>query len=263
VWPFDGTNKGDFRYAVQTYQQLTGLGSATMAHTIALDLDRNKTDSTTSVNRASKLVTTSTTADGTSQALQQISLNGLVISATNAQGQTTLQTYDELGRLKAIDDPRIGTTTYDYKDNGLQVDTVTATDNKTTQFGYDGAGRFNSQTFAGNTSYFEYDSAGNLNYQWGAGVYPVAYSYNELGQRTTMRTFRSGTWTGSSRPVGFDSGGDTTTWTYQGTTGLLTSKQDAANPATSFEYTTLDQISKRTDSRSRVTNYGYNSRSPA
>ncbi len=258
IWPHDGTSASTSRFASQTYTQVTGLGSTTIAHAISRDFDQNITDSTTTVDRTSKKVTVSTTASGTTATLQQVTLNGLPIRSVNAQGHVTLQTYDALGRVQATDDPRIGTTDHEYHANTTLLKLTTAPDTRTTQYAYDTAGRVKSQTNPdGKMAYFQYDPAGNLTHQWGETVNPVKYVYNELGQKTEMHTYRSGSWTGSALPGGFTSDGDKTTWTYQATTGLLTTKKDAANATTSFEYTDLGQVKKRTDARGWVTNYEY------
>ena len=109
------------------------------------------------------------------------------------------------------------------------------------------------------TAYSRYDEAGNLTHQWGDTVNPVRFEYNDLGQKTVMHTYRSGTWTGGDLPGGFSNAGDMTTWTFQDSTGLLITKTDATSVQTHYEYNDIGQMSKRTDSRSRVTNYVYNS----
>lgn len=259
VWPYAGANASTSRYASQTYTQVTGLTSSLVSHTVVMDADRNKTDSTQTLNRASKLLETSTTTAGTNQTILQKNLNGLVVSTTNAQGHVTLQTYDGLGRPEATDDPRIGTTTVDYVVDSTLVYSVMAPDWKTTYSSYDSSGRLASQTdSAGKTAWFKYDAAGNLTHTWGDTTNPVKYEYNELGQRTVQRTYRSGTWTGASLPGGFAGTGDVTTWNYQPSTGLLTSKVDSAG-TTSFEYDQMGRVNKRTDARGWVTNYTFTS----
>jgi RHS repeat-associated protein len=259
VWPYDGAHSADWRSAYQHYEQVSGLTAAVAAHTVVFDFDRNLTETVTAIDRANRLRTIATTTSGTSQTLSQTFLNGLPIESTNAQGQTTLQTYDALGRLKTTDDPRTGATTYAYQDGTTLVASVTAPDGEETQYGYDAAGRVATQIDpAGKQAYYQYDAAGNLTHQWGDIVSPVRYEYNALGQRTVQHTYRSGTWTDATLPAGFANAGDVTTWTYQATTGLLTAKTDAKGATTHYEYNALGQKSKRTDARGWVTNYTYN-----
>ncbi len=258
VWPYDGAKTAISRYASQHYQQVSGLTAAISAHELSLDFDRNRTESTVAIDRSAKTRTITTTATGTTQAMQQVYLDGLLVSSTNAQNQTTRQTYDGLGRLKTSIDPRIGTSTYAYVAGTPFVEYAYAPDNTYIHYGYDTAGHVTSQANpASKSAYFDYDGAGNLLHQWGETVSPVRYDYNELGQKTRMHTYRTGSWGGSGLPSGFSADGDVTTWNYQATTGLLVSKQDAVNPATSYEYNDLDQLRKRTDSRVRVTSYLY------
>lgn len=258
IWPHAGTNASTSRYASQAYTQVTGLSASTVAHALSRDIDQNLTDSTTTVDRANKKVTVSTTTTGTTATLQQVTLNGLPIKSVNAQGHATLQTYDVLGRVEATDDPRVGPTDHEYHANTTLLKLTTTPDHRTTQYAYDTAGRVKSQTNPdGKIAYFEYDAAGNLRHQWGDTVNPVKYVYNDLGQKTEMHTYRSGTWTGATRPSGFDTAGDKTTWSYQASTGLLLSKKDAVDATTSFEYTSLGQVAKRTDARGWITLYEY------
>ena len=259
VWPYDGTTASTSRYASQTYTQVTGFSSSTVAHSVALDFDHNKADTITTVDRATKLLTSTTTANGTSQALSQVSLNGLPIKSINAQGQTTLMTYDGLGRLESSTDPRIGTTSCTYKEGTVLVETTTTPDLHETTLGYDDAGHVTSKVDqTGKTAYFKYDVVGNLTHQWGDTVNPVRYEYNELGQKTKMHTYRTGTWTGSALPADFSLAGDVTTWSYQDATGLLQSKTDADSRTTSYTYNALGQIKQRADARLVHTTYNYN-----
>jgi RHS repeat-associated protein len=257
VYPYDGANSSIGRYFSQTYRQASGLGSTVASHVVTTDFDHNAADTTTTVDRTMARVATTTTATGTTQPLAQVSINGLVIKSTNAQGQTTLQTYDALGRLGTTTDSRGLVTDFVYYANTGQVQTATAPDTQTTGYAYDGAGHIRAQTDPNRAAYFQYDAAGNLAYQWGDSVNPVRYEYNDLGQKTAMHTYRSGTWTGSTLPSDFSGAGDITTWNYQSTTGLLTSKVDSSGKGPSYEYTAAGQMSKRTDARSVVTSYVY------
>ncbi len=258
IWPYAGTNAGTFHYAVQNYTQVSGLTYAATSHTVALDFDGNTVDTTVTVNRAGAGQVNTTTASGSSQSIIQTMRDGLLTSSTNAQGQQVIQTYDELSRPESSSDPRIGTTSLTYVPNSMLVFSVTTPDLNTAYNSYDPAGRVASQTNnLGKVAFSQYDQAGNLTYSWGDTVNPVRYESNELGQQTKMHTYRSGTWTGSALPSGFTLDGDVTTWTYQATTGLLTSKQDASMETTAYEYESMGRASKRTDARGWVTNYTY------
>ena len=264
IYPYEGTNAATGRYYSQTYAQLSGLSDGWAAHSFGYDFDRNATESFATLDRAAKLQVATTLTTGTNQAIVQRSLNGLVIAATDAQGLTTSMAYDGLGRLIGVTAPRTGLTATAYVDlaGGNQTTTlvasITAPDGKITAFGYDTAGRQNRVTAPdGKIDYCQYDASGHLLYTWGATVNPVRYVYDELGRRTGMYTYRTGDWSGAALPAGFAAGGDQTTWAYDGATGLLLSKTDAANRSTAYAYDAAGRMLTRTDARGVVTSYGY------
>ncbi len=86
------------------------------------------------------------------------------------------------------------------------------------------------------TSY-EYDLHGRITAQTGSADYPVRYTYHATdGWMTEMKTYRDTT--GDDALNGTAGNASLTTWGYDGATGLLTSKTDAANKATSYTYWT-------------------------
>jgi RHS repeat-associated protein len=281
VWPYDGTNASTSRLASETFTQITGLSATTAAHVVSIDLDRNSSETTATIDTTNHTTTTSaalglaststtsttdangnatitssTTITALGPTIIAVNANGLDVSSTSAQNLTVTQTYDSLRRLNTTTDPRIGSTTYAYVSGSNLAQTVTGPDSRVSTLGYDSAGRVNSKKDdAGKYAYFKYDDAGNLTYQWGDTVNPISYEYNDSNQRTKMHTYRSGTWTGATFPSGFSGTGDVTTWTYKA--GLLDKKTDNSNAATSYEYNELGQITKRTDARNWETTYGY------
>ena len=82
----------------------------------------------------------------------------------------------------------------------------------------------------GNTTYRTYDPLGNLTAEWGA-TYPVRYTYDTAGRRTSLTTFRT---TGAVALVATD--GDTTTWTYDPYTGNCLSKTYADGSTITYTY---------------------------
>ena len=99
-------------------------------------------------------------------------------------------------------------------------------------YSYDMLGNRVSTTDAhGNTVYKTYDPLGNVVAEWGV-TYPVRYTYDTAGRRTSLTTFRDA---GGSRPVATD--GDTTTWTYDPATGNCLSKTYADNSQVLYTYT--------------------------
>ena len=100
-----------------------------------------------------------------------------------------------------------------------------ATDYTTESYAYDMLGNRIATTDAhGNTVFRTYDPLGNLAAEWGA-TYPVRYTYDTQGRRTSLSTTRDGTtW-------------DTTTWAYDPYTGNCLSKTYADGSTITYTYT--------------------------
>ena len=97
------------------------------------------------------------------------------------------------------------------------------------------AGRVASytDTSTGGVTYYKYNDRGQLTHQWGSGTYPHRWSYDNLGRRTQLDTWRttasSGVnWTTGIWPANADTTGSSarssTTWNYVGLTQLLYQK---------------------------------------
>jgi RHS repeat-associated protein len=98
----------------------------------------------------------------------------------------------------------------------------------------------------GNATIYEYDIRGRKTYEGGA-TYPVRYTYDEFGNKTTMTTYRNESL----------QSGDTTTWLYDEPTGLLTNKVYADGKGPTYSYTPDGKLSRRTWARGIVTDYSY------
>jgi len=99
------------------------------------------------------------------------------------------------------------------------------TDYITETYAYDMLGNRIATTDAfGNTIHRTYDPFGRILSEWGA-TYPVRYTYDTQGRRTSLSTTRDGTsW-------------DTTTWTYDPFTGNCLSKTYADGSTVIYTYT--------------------------
>ena len=82
----------------------------------------------------------------------------------------------------------------------------------------------------GNTSCYKYDHRGRKIAEWGTAIQPACFGYDDMGNMTTLRTFRAGTETISSDPSE-RTDYDQTTWTFHPATGLELSKTYADNRA--------------------------------
>jgi len=166
------------------------------------------------------------------------SLHGILLS-TETSGETTYNSYDAFARLTltgraAILAAPTGTTnilpvasyTYSPADDLLATHTYTNnTDCTTETYAYDLLGNRIATTDAhGNTIFRTYDPFGRVTAEWGA-TYPVRYTYDTAGRRTSLSTTRDGmTW-------------DTTTWTYDPYTGNCLSKTYADGSTITYTYT--------------------------
>ncbi|MCD4779946.1 MAG: hypothetical protein K8S27_05275, partial [Candidatus Omnitrophica bacterium] len=108
---------------------------------------------------------------------------------------------------------------------------------------------------------FDYNDRGQLTRTWGNAAYPARYVYDPFGRLHEMHTWRTGTiWNDPAWPTAMDGSQDITTWNYQDSTGLLTSKVDDATQSVLYTYTYGGRLKTRTwarDSGSIFTTYNY------
>lgn len=247
-----------------TEERLSGFADGVVSESRETDIHGNTTVATTTINRDAKTVTKESLLAESSVAEQHVTVNGLTTSVRSKSNLTTVFGYDGLRRRVSVTAPRTGTSTVTYDAQGRVSSTIDAANN-TTSYGYDAAGRLAWRRNAlGKYARYAYNSRGQQTRVWGDTEYPVEYGYDQYGQKVTMTTFRSGTsWNGESWP---DSPpvGDTTTWNYDGATGLLISKAYADGYGTSYTYTVDGKPATRTWARKDaqgnelVTVYSYN-----
>ena len=122
-----------------------------------------------------------------------------------------------------------------------------------TAYSYDQFGNLASVTDPlGNATVYEYDLRGRKTYEGGA-TYPVRYTYDIFGNKTTMTTYRNET----SRTGGSPVQGDITTWLYDIASGSMTNKVYADGKGPTYSYTPDGKLSRRTWARGIVTDYSY------
>ena len=239
--------------------QLTGLSNSCRRHTVTLTgtaailaahgtgvlpVDGSLTESLV-IFDPSTGIETETVTSSTGPTVIRRSLHGVLLS-TETTGETTYNTYDAFARVAmtgraAILAAPIGTTnvlpvaSYSYSPAGDLLATHTYTNNTdilTETYAYDMLGNRISTTDAhGNTTYRTYDPLGRVTAEWGA-TYPVRYTYDTQGRRTSLTTFRT---TGGSQLAATD--GDTTTWTHDPYTGNCLSKTYADGTTVTYTYT--------------------------
>ncbi len=239
-----------------TRTQLTGLSDSCRRHTITLTgnaaiLAATGTtgvppvDETLTTYDPSTGIETETITSSTGPTIIRRSLHGVLLS-TETSGETTYNSYDAFARLTltgraAVSAASTGTTgvspvaSYSYSPAGDLLATHTYTNGTgytTETYAYDMLGnRIATADALGNTTYRTYDPLGNLTAEWGA-TYPVRYTYDTQGRRTSLTTFHT---TGAVALVATD--GDTTTWTYDPYTGNCLSKTYADGSTIIYTYT--------------------------
>ncbi|MDH5675996.1 MAG: hypothetical protein OEZ06_27990 [Myxococcales bacterium] len=237
--------------------RLTGFGAGVVSEQHNVDLHGNMTVSRVEIDRASKTETRTTDVPDSNTDVVAVSVLGRLTSSTSQTGVVLNYGYDGLGRRTSVTHPRTGTSTTVYDTVTGRVDEVVDAAGNRTRYEYDPTtGRKTAEFNAlDKSTRYEYNARGQLTRTWGNVPYPVEYEYDEYGRRTGMWTFRSGDFSGASWPAGVT--GDKTTWQYEGATGLLLSKLDAANQGPSYTYGPGGRLATRTWARGGTTTYGY------
>jgi len=245
-----------------TRRRLTGFNTNRLAETQSTDAYGNITSQTVDINTGTKTLTTTTNVPGVTHSIVETVVNGLKTQVTDVNGLTTYLGYDGLDRSTTVTDSRNNTTTKAYYSGTALAHTVIdASSAVLATYGYDGLGRQTSIMDAGgNTTYYAYNQVGLATNQWGNGAYPVSYGYDSYGERTSVSTYRGGgtTFTSSSWPSNPPTA-DITYWEFDGPSGLLADKKDAAGNKVTYSYNAAGQTLTRTWARSGniVTTYHY------
>ncbi len=248
----------------QSQQRLSGLGGTLLGEMIQTDIHGNITTVTSTISRAAKEVTRTVDLPDSNINQVEVITNGYRQSMVDSRhGGTTTYTYDNLGRMTAVTDPRTGTSVTAYNSTN-QVTSVTDAASNTTSFAYYtqgeiGAGQRKSVTNAlSKTTYFEYDAQGRQTRQWGADTYPTEQSYSVYGEMQTLQTYRAGSsWFSATWPTSPGTA-DITTWSYHEPTGLLTRKEYADTNGTDYTWTDAGRLATRDWARGITTTYSYN-----
>jgi RHS repeat-associated protein len=232
-----------------TKKQLTGFGSGVIANSISIDINGNETVSTTTLDCTNKTLTQTVNVPDSTADEVSVTVNGLLSTMSTKSSLSYSYSYDGIGRQISQTDPRTGTSVTHYNSLG-QVDYTEDAAGKRTSFTYESStGRRASivNSLNKSTSY-TYNSRGQISTVRGDASYPLSYSYDSYGRMTQLLTYRD---SNLNNP-------DVTIWTYQESTGLLTSKTYADNKSVSYTYSADGKLATRTWSRGVVTNYAYN-----
>lgn len=250
----------------ESKSRLTGFGGSgtygiLTSESINEDVFGNETVSQSWLDRETKTVTQIVDVPTSIENQISVSVNGQLLSVSSVNSVVQTYGYDGLGRRTTVVDPRIGTATTHFNDKG-QVDWAEDTHGIRTGYAYysDSGLRFSSSTTNGTevaTTYAAHDDRGQLKRQWGSATYPVAYDYDEFGQKTHMHTFRGGKdWDNAAWP-GDSALADSTEWVYDPATGLLADKLYADGKGPSYTYWPNGKLKTRAWVRGITTTYSY------
>lgn len=269
TWNFHQYNVDAKKLISTTRERLTGRTPTLRSETRTWDADDNESRTTLTVDAGAKLVMSTMTKPGMATAATEVSLNGLSVSTTGHDTLTHRRTYDALGRLQSVIDPRTGTAanyTITYVTNtSLPFQRRDSSNRVVSTTAYDGAGR---PTFVQDaefrTARTSYNARGQVEYTWGSAGYPISYAYDTYGQMTHQRTYRdpnntvANFWEATSWP-GASVTAQETEWQYDDYSGLLKRKYDPSRQYVEYTYNERGQTATRSWARtvngSRVTTY--------
>ncbi len=165
--------------------------------------------------------------------------------------------YDALDRRISTTDPRTGISRTEYDPKTGRVIAEIDPQNRRTQVEYYPAEQKHAGQVsavlnpAGKTQRFAYNLRGQQVGIWGDTQYPIAYEYNEYGERIGMRTFHL---TPDGQPGLKENEGARTTWTFHEATGSLLKKSYADGTGPEYAYDKTGQLAERKWARSQVAN---------
>ena len=184
------------------YTQLSGLTGSNTFNQIIVDVRGNETHSFGNDTQR-----TTQSPSCTNPQIETYAF-GQLVKSVDTTCVTNRFEYDALDRRVATIDGRDNRTVYAYNEKNNLVSTTDAV-GAVTAYGYDVMGQTVAVTNAlGNVINYAYDLRGSKTYEGGA-TYPVRYTYDVFGNKTSMTTYRK-----EASGVG-----DTTTWAYDEASG--------------------------------------------
>ncbi len=162
--------------------------------------------------------------------------SGMTLVQIDGRGNATISVMDLAGRTISMTDAAgaITTTTYDIAHDKPSVVTDAM----------------------GNTSCYKYDHRGRKIAEWGKAIQPACFGYDDMGNMTTLRTFRAGTEIISSDPTE-RTDYDQTTWAFHAATGLEISKTYADDSSVVKTYDAYNRLATEADARGNVKAHTY------
>ncbi|MBR5895011.1 MAG: RHS repeat protein [Akkermansia sp.] len=244
---------------VNTQKQLISQLSATLASkSISIDV-RGNISSSWSVYSAPAKVTSFSTIPTSNITAESVSIDGFTVSQKDHAGiiTTASRSYTATGITMVNVDGRNNATTVHSDLAGRTISVIDAA-NAVTTTAYDAALDQPSviTDALGNTSCYKYDHRGRKIAEWGTALQPACFSYDDMNNMTTLRTFRA-----DGEVINTDpserSDYDETAWTFHAATGLEISKTYADNTSVVKTYDAYNRLATETDARGNVKTHTY------
>ena len=190
---------------------------------------------------------------------EAVSVDGFTTSQKDYAGISTSasRSYTATGMILVQVDGRGNATTTATDLAGRTISVTDATGAVTTT-AYDAAHDLPSVVTdaMGNTACYKYDHRGRKIAEWGTAIQPACFGYDDMGNMTTLRTFRAGTEIISSDPSE-RTDGDVTAWAFHPATGLELSKTYADGKGVTKTYDAYNRLLTETDGRGVVKTHSY------
>ncbi len=242
-----------------TQKQLISQLSATLASkNIAVDERGNNSENWTVYTTPAKLTSYRTIPTSTITA-ESVVMDGFMLSQKDYAGIVTSasRTYTATGMVLVNTDGRNNATTTCTDLAGRTISVTDAAGAVTTTV-YDTTHDLPAVVTdaLGNTSCYKYDLRGRKVAEWGTALQPACFGYDDMGNMTTLRTFRAGTEIISSDPTE-RTDYDQTTWAFHAATGLEISKTYADDSSVVKTYDAYNRLATEADARGNVKAHTY------
>ena len=239
-------------------QLISQLSTTLASKSVSTDVRGNDSVSWTEYTAPTKMTSYSSIPTSNITA-ESVSIDGFTISQKDHAGiiSTANRSYTATGMTMVQVDGRNNATTI-HSDLAGRTLNVTDAANSTTTTTYD----TNHDQPAvvtdavGNTACYKYDHRGRKIAEWGTALQPACFSYDDLDNMTTLRTFRADGEVITSDPSE-RSDYDETIWFFNAATGLEMSKTFADNTSVLKTYDAYNRLVTETDARGNVKTQTY------
>ena len=188
-----------------------------------------------------------------------------LVSVTNAAGQSESYTYNSVGEVASSTDFLGNTTYFTYSGPFHQMASMIDANGNATKYAYNSSGDLLTTTYADGTSGSSstYNPLGEATSFLNANGQPIQYTYNTAGQIAT-ESFSNGsqyayTYDAFGKMLTATDSTDTTTFTYDPVTQLMTEVLYPTGMYLKFSYNSAGQRTQMVDQTGFTTNYSYDS----